>query len=416
MLNRCTLFTLLSCLTVLSLSILTPLNARALELEWAFEAPASITGTPGETVEFDAYVLITEVDIGGMQGFSVSVNTDNSANCSIAQFPKNDPQWFSDTVSALTTENPPGIVQSGFRVAEEDTASNTDGFVAAVVFSFVQPITVTPNMTPARLIHFRVSAVIPSSGTTVNCPIQFINGLQGSGQPVTNVGTINGGTVAPTLSNALVQLTGDSCPTDPNKLLPGGCGCGIPDTDSDSDGTLDCVDLCPTDAGKILPGVCGCGAPDSDTDLDGTSDCNDPCVTDAGKILPGVCGCGVPDTDLDGSGVIDCLFTTEATVAVSSITSSLESLRFKKGRKARKEIRTQLTLLLQTIEALGGYFSTNASSLFTTRALTAEEADSLIAKLQKQVRRLRKKTKNRKTFNRAKRKAIKTASEIQAGL
>jgi len=39
--------------------------------------------------------------------------------------------------------------------------------------------------------------------------------------------------------------TGDGCPDDPAKILPGGCGCGVPDLDGDADTVLDCDDQCP---------------------------------------------------------------------------------------------------------------------------------------------------------------------------
>lgn len=71
--------------------------------------------------------------------------------------------------------------------------------------------------------------------------------------------------------------------------------------------TLNSGDLCPADPDKTLPGVCGCGVADDDTDGDGTLDCNDGCAADPDKTDPGVCGCGVADTDSDGDGVADCI-------------------------------------------------------------------------------------------------------------
>ena len=81
-----------------------------------------------------------------------------------------------------------------------------------------------------------------------------------------------------------VAISGDACPTDPDKLDPGICGCGIPDTDTDNDGAADCIDGCPTDPDKIAPGACGCGVPDTDSDGDGIADCIDSCPTLSGQI------------------------------------------------------------------------------------------------------------------------------------
>ncbi|MFQ5463054.1 MAG: hypothetical protein ACE5E5_10575 [Phycisphaerae bacterium] len=116
---------------------------------------------------------------------------------------------------------------------------------------------------------------------------------------------------------------GDTCPSDPNKTVPGLCGCGVPDIDSDGDGLLDCNEGCPNDPNKSAPGACGCGipdidsdgngvldcnegCPDTDSDGDGVLDCNDDCPNDPNKTTPGLCGCGVADTDSDGDGTPDC--------------------------------------------------------------------------------------------------------------
>lgn len=106
--------------------------------------------------------------------------------------------------------------------------------------------------------------------------------------------------------NGYVADSGDLCPTDASKQVPGQCGCGNPDTDSDGDGTADCNDLCPLDPNKVAPGICGCGVSDVDTDGDLTADCNDLCPLDPNKVAPGICGCGVSDVDTDGDLTVDC--------------------------------------------------------------------------------------------------------------
>lgn len=98
----------------------------------------------------------------------------------------------------------------------------------------------------------------------------------------------------------------DSCPGDPDKLIPGICGCGKPDVDSDGDGTMDCLDKCPNDPGKTKVGKCGCGKPDVDTDGDRVLDCKDECPSDSEKSEVGECGCGIPDVDSDKDGTFDC--------------------------------------------------------------------------------------------------------------
>lgn len=208
----------------------------------------------------------------------------------------------------------------------------------------------------------------------------------------------------------------DGCPNDGSKTDPGICGCGFSDNDTDSDGVSDCLDECQNDEKKSSPGLCGCGVSDSDSDLDGTPDCTDQCLIDAGKTEPGVCGCGKPDADSDGSGIVDCLFSAEAKNLSSSIVTSLEALVYRKGKKARKELRGKVIGVLEGVESLSSFLTLNASSLFETDVFTLEDAGTLVSKLQKQVKRLGKQTKTRKKFNRGKKKAISTATKLESNL
>ena len=83
-----------------------------------------------------------------------------------------------------------------------------------------------------------------------------------------------------------VAASGDSCPNDGTKTVPGACGCGTAETDSDSDGTPNCIDACPADSGKTAPGACGCGSPETDADSNGTPDCNET-TPDASMAIVG---------------------------------------------------------------------------------------------------------------------------------
>lgn len=96
--------------------------------------------------------------------------------------------------------------------------------------------------------------------------------------------------------------SGDLCPADPDKDLPGICGCGVADTDSDGDGTADCNDLCASDPGKTDPGQCGCGVADTDSDGDGVADCVDNCPDTANPDQADSDGNGVGDACQKGKG------------------------------------------------------------------------------------------------------------------
>ena len=133
-----------------------------------------------------------------------------------------------------------------------------------------------------------------------------------------------------------VQVPGDACPADANKVAAGSCGCGNAETDTDSDLTADCVDTDDdndgiSDANDCAPLNAGIGAAKTwyqDTDTDGTGNtavtqtsCTQPtgyvsvsgdaCPTDANKITAGVCGCGIQEGTCPTTGVVD-LKATEA--------------------------------------------------------------------------------------------------------
>jgi Tol biopolymer transport system component len=65
--------------------------------------------------------------------------------------------------------------------------------------------------------------------------------------------------------DVFLAVTSDTCPSDPVKLFPGGCGCGTRDLDGDGDAVPDCIDACPLDAKPAVDG-----------DADGAPDCHDP--------------------------------------------------------------------------------------------------------------------------------------------
>jgi hypothetical protein len=93
-----------------------------------------------------------------------------------------------------------------------------------------------------------------------------------------------------------IQLPGDACPADADKLVPGACGCGVEDRDADLDGVADCNDNCP-DAGN--PGQEDCDADGYGDACSGEPDCN-------GNGQPDSCDIsGGQSADVDGDGVPD---------------------------------------------------------------------------------------------------------------
>ncbi len=74
-----------------------------------------------------------------------------------------------------------------------------DGFVSAVVLSFVEPITLDPSA-PQSLVRARyelVDGAVAGDGVPSGAAAGFADGLTGSGQPVTNLFTVRGATHNP---------------------------------------------------------------------------------------------------------------------------------------------------------------------------------------------------------------------------
>src|SRR5690606_3942874 len=94
----------------------------------------------------------------------------------------------------------------------------------------------------------------------------------------------------------------DGIDNDCNGVLDG------PDADRDDDGVRGCEETCPGDPNLVMPGTCTCGEPNDDRDGDGAPRCADACPDDPLKTSPGSCGCGRPEEpgDADDDGVADC--------------------------------------------------------------------------------------------------------------
>ena len=131
-----------------------------------------------------------------------------------------------------------------------------------------------------------------------------------------------------------VSVSGDACPTDPNKIDPGVCGCGSPETDTDGDTIPDCTDT--DDDNDGIPDVSDCAPLDASIgagtvwyqDEDGDSEgdasstltaCSQPsgyvsvsgdgCPNDADKTAPGICGCGKAEGSCTTTGIQNALST-----------------------------------------------------------------------------------------------------------
>jgi hypothetical protein len=113
------------------------------------------------------------------------------------------------TIVATTTDGTDVPENSFFKVAQ--IARNAadlgldSGTVSAVVLPFF-PLTVFGSEgSPHDILRVMVQARVPAAGC-VECKLLYVNGLRGLGQPVPNVVTVNGRSVAPLLCERTIQV------------------------------------------------------------------------------------------------------------------------------------------------------------------------------------------------------------------
>jgi hypothetical protein len=162
--------------------------------------------------------------MSGVQGWSLAVAVSGAGSHSATT---------AGTIAANTTDSPPGIRNTGFEVTENVNPDREPssgplagrgpqgpGSVSAVVLSFIMPITLNPTG-DATVLCITVAAPEPQGDATQNVVIEWIDGLQGSGQPVSNVATVAGTTARycecqRAIVNFVPARIGDFLRCDPN--------------------------------------------------------------------------------------------------------------------------------------------------------------------------------------------------------
>jgi hypothetical protein len=166
-----------------------------------FSAPRRVVGAPGERIRFQAFARLSAA-AGPVAGWSIGMTpTDTNLYSIVAATPVN-------TVSALTSDYPPGLV-SGFRDIQLTTQSGPGGAVMAVILSWDTQVTLDPLAVPYRLLQITVEGPAPPRGTERICRLAFVDGLQGAGQPVPNVLTVDRRSVYPILGVHDVTFSSD---------------------------------------------------------------------------------------------------------------------------------------------------------------------------------------------------------------
>ena len=161
---------------------------------YSFEAPSAVSGPPGGTVSFEAFVVMTTECGGsfdsGPDAWITNVSAEGGTIVSISRH---------DTIAASTTDAPPGLLlpcgialgtvntTGPFSKPEcEDRVAGTSG---VSLFQTCDPQVELrlPVGVPQRILLANFQAVIPSGGVPGSCRLFFPNGCQLFANPVDNI-------------------------------------------------------------------------------------------------------------------------------------------------------------------------------------------------------------------------------------
>ena len=154
-------------------------------ISYSFEGPSEVSGLPGQTVSFEAFIVLTTECGGsfntGPDSWNANVSADGGTLVSLSTH---------DTIAASTTDAPPGLrLPCGVtlsRVAETgpnsspECADRVAGTSGIGLFQTCDPLAVLrlPVGVPQRILLANFQAVIPSSGVPGSCRLFFPDGCQ----------------------------------------------------------------------------------------------------------------------------------------------------------------------------------------------------------------------------------------------
>ena len=262
----------------------------------AYEGNTPIVEPPLTEYRLDVHASLERHGLAlteeGVNGWSISVSL---SGCELLA------ATVDGTVAASDDAVPPGLLTDGFELTElvdpdlvpgAETDPQGAGAVSAVVLGFVEmsvlPIGGAPDH---RVLTLALGATTPlTEETCVSCELAFVDGLQGSGQPVVN------------------RVAWGTTSRRPGTLAIGidVCASGVPPPDADGDGVPDKTDNCRL---QLNPGQ-------EDGDSDGVGDLCDNCPRTGIREQENSDGDGIGDlcdscpavsnpiqTDSDGDGV-----------------------------------------------------------------------------------------------------------------
>jgi hypothetical protein len=138
-----------------------------------------LAGAPGSTLRFPAAVVLRTLPAGtvglvGARAWSLSLVSGRGARIVDAS-----------TEGTPAAPVPVGLRDDGFERTEIARGEGNEGAVSAVILSLSKDVYL-PSAGEETILRIAVESTAPASGC-VQVPIDFIDGLVGSGQPVKNI-------------------------------------------------------------------------------------------------------------------------------------------------------------------------------------------------------------------------------------
>ena len=187
----------------------------AQEFTYSADAPAMFEGDPGSTAEVEAVVQLTSSGIpagSGVNGWTVSVVAEGGA---VTEATTDD--------TAVTDLSGAG---DGFVLNEITSGDGNTGAISAVVLNLTDPTVALIDPT-SNVLRLKIESTVPElvvdgNGDAVSVPgelvVKFVDGLQGSGQPVKNRVALSGLSFVPAFEETSVVVASNDSGARPLAL------------------------------------------------------------------------------------------------------------------------------------------------------------------------------------------------------
>jgi len=182
-----------------------------------FSLSIDVTGTgPGSEPLFEFLLNTPDTTITAPAGSSVSIPITAQINSMLTDAAEGAQGWSmsiknESPADASIVEAASLVADPSFENTELTTGINNEGAVHAVALNAGM---VLPNGTSDVLL-LTLEGLAPSAGVSETWTISFVDGLQGSGSPVTNVLTSQGMSVVPELLSLSIDVTGEEVINEP---------------------------------------------------------------------------------------------------------------------------------------------------------------------------------------------------------